>query len=490
MHEADLARLKPGVLRELESIVGAAQVHAGPAELIAYSYDGTFQQARPDVAVTPGSTQEVAAIMALAERENIAVVPRGAGTSLSGGTIPVGGGIVLSLARMNQILEIDTVNTLARVQAGVVTATLQAAVEKIGLFYPPDPASLQQSTLGGNVACNAGGPRCLKYGVTKDYVLGMTVVLVDGRVLRLGGKLLKNVTGYQLTQLFIGSEGSLGAITELILRLLPLPRRRCTAAAYFPSLDQAAQAVTSIMAAGILPATLEMMDQTTINVVEDYLQIGLPREAEAMLILEQDGNEAGAVLKEVERMGAVCRDCGAVDVRVAADAAAREQIWQARRAVSGALGRVRPNKLGEDIVVPRSEIPAMVRRIGAVAAETGLPIAVFGHAGDGNLHPNILFDRRQPGEWERVERAAGAIFRAALELGGTLSGEHGIGTLKREFLEDDLGVDAVQIMRGIKQLLDPKGLLNPHKIFPEAGGDPSRTGFLSTLPALEGLTPG
>jgi glycolate oxidase len=476
-------------LGELETIAGASQVHSGPAELFAYSYDGTFQQARPDFVVTPASTDEVSALLALADRENLAVIPRGAGTSLSGGTIPVEGGLVVGLARMNQILEIDRANTLARVQAGVVTGEFQSAVEQRGLFYPPDPASLNQSTLGGNVACNAGGPRCLKYGVTKDYVLGMTVVLADGRVLRLGGKLMKNVTGYQLGQLFIGSEGSLGVITELILRLLPLPRERCTAAAYFLSLDRSAEAVSAIMAAGILPATLEMMDQTTINVVEDYLQTGLPRKAEAMLILEQDGNDGSATLAEVDRMAEVCRQYGAMDVQIAADAAARNKLWQARRAVSGALGRVRPSKLGEDIVVPRSEIPAMVRRIGEISKEIELPIAVFGHAGDGNLHPNILFDRLRPGELERVEEAAAAIFRSALELGGTLSGEHGIGTLKREFLEEDLGVDAVEIMRGIKQVLDPKGLLNPHKIFPESGGR-APEGFLRTLPALDGLTPG
>ena len=391
---------------------------------------------------------------------------------------------------MNHIIEIDSVNTLARVEAGVVTGEFQTAVEKQGLFYPPDPASLNQSTLGGNVACNAGGPRCLKYGVTKDYVLGMTVVLAGGSVLSLGGKLLKNVTGYQLGQLFIGSEGSLGIITEMILRLLPLPRERCTAAAYFPSLDEAAQAVSAVMAAGILPATLEMMDQTTINVVEDYLAMGLPRSAEAMLILEQDGNDLAAARAEVERMGEICREIGAVDVQVAVDAAARNQLWQARRAVSGALGRVRPNKLGEDIVVPRSEIPAIVRQIGEISRQVDLPIAVFGHAGDGNLHPNILFDRMRPGEMERVERAAGAIFRAALALGGTLSGEHGIGTLKREFLEEDLGPEVVAIMRGIKAVLDPKGLLNPHKVFPESAGNGAHEGFLTTLPALEGLTPG
>jgi len=481
--------LPSALLGELRGLLGAAQVHAGLGQLIAYSLDGTFTQNPPDVALTPGSVDEVAAVMRIAAREGLAVLPRGAGTSLSGGGIPIGGGILLSLARMNRILEIDTANAVAVVQPGVVTADLQSAVERLGLFYPPDPASLNQSTLGGNVACNAGGPRCLKYGVTKDYVLGLTVVLADGRILRLGGKLVKNVTGYQLIQLLVGSEGTLGVICEIVLRLLPLPRHRSTAAAYFDTLDQASEAVAAIIAAGILPATLEMMDNATINVVEDYLQLGLPRAAEAMLILEQDGSEAQAALAGVERMAEVCRSLGAVAVAVAADEAARSDLWRARRAVSGALGRVRPNKLGEDIAVPRSNVPAMVRQIRCISEEVGLPIAVFGHAGDGNLHPNILFDRRIPGEIERVERAAAAIFRAALRLGGTLSGEHGIGSLKREFLEEDLGATAVELMRGIKHVFDPDGRLSPHKVFPEHGGT-ARDDFLRALPTLEGWTPG
>jgi glycolate oxidase len=476
-------------VKDLRGIVGADQVHAAPGQLIAYSLDGTFAQDPPDVALTPASTDEVAAIVRYAVRERLPLVPRGAGTSLAGGAIPIGGGILLSLARMNRIVEIDTANAVAVVQPGVVTADLQAAVEQLGLFYPPDPASLNQSTLGGNVACNAGGPRCLKYGVTKDYVIGMTVVLADGRALRLGGKLMKNVTGYQLMQLFIGSEGTLGVITEIVLRLRPLPRCRSTAAAYFPTLAAASEAVSAIIAAGILPVTLEMMDHTTINVVEDHLALGLPRDAEAMLILEQDGNDAAAALAEVERMAELCRGLGAVSVEVAADAQARDSLWRARRAVSGALGRARPNKLGEDIVVPRSEVPEMVRRVGAIAVEVGLPIAVFGHAGDGNLHPNILFDRRNAGEMERVEQAAAGIFRAALALGGTLSGEHGIGSLKREFLEEDLGATAVEIMRGIKGVLDPNGLFSPHKVFPERGGS-ARADFLRALPTLDGRTPG
>lgn len=487
--EAGVGVLSDGLIEELRAIVGADQVHAGPAQLISYSLDGTFAQNPPDVALTPVSTEEVAAVMRLAARENLTVLPRGAGTSLAGGGIPIGGGILLSLARMNEILEIDTANAVAVVQPGVITAKLQTEVEKLNLFYPPDPASLNQSTLGGNVACNAGGPRCLKYGVTKDYVLGMSVVLADGRLLKLGGKLVKNVTGYQLTQLFVGSEGTLGIITEIVLRLRPLPRYRSTAAAYFGTLDDASTAVAAIIAAGILPATLEMMDNTTINVVEDYLRLGLPRSAEAMLILEQDGNDAAAALAEVERMADVCRCQGAVSVEVAADGAARDALWRARRAVSGALGRVRPNKLGEDIAVPRSNVPEMVRRVGKISEQVGLPIAVFGHAGDGNLHPNILFDRRNPGELERVEQAAAAIFRAAIELGGTLSGEHGIGSLKREFLEEDIGPTAVELMRGIKQVFDPRGLLSPHKVFPESGGS-ARSDFLRALPTLDGWTPG
>lgn len=479
------------LLSALAAIVGRDYVLTGPAQRIAYSYDGTFQQYPPEVVVTPRTTDEVAAVLRLCYERDIPVIPRGAGTGLAGGTIPTPGSLVLSLARMNSILEIDTANTVVRTEAGVVTADLQRAVETRGLFYPPDPASLNQCTIGGNAACNAGGPRCLKYGVTKDYVVGLTVVLADGRVLRLGGKTIKNVTGYQLMQLFIGSEGTLGVITELTLRLLPLPQVRRTAAAFFPSADAAGTAVTAILQAGILPVTLEFMDAATIGVVEDYLGLGLPRDAEAMLLIEQDGNEPAAVEADLERVVALCRQLGATRIDLAHTPEERDALWRARRAVSGALGRFpQPNKLGEDVVVPRSAIPALLRRIRAISEEFQLPIPVFGHAGDGNLHPNIIFDRRQPGELERVEAAAAALFRATLELGGTLSGEHGIGTLKREFLEEDLGPDAVQVMRTIKQALDPKGLLNPTKMFPQHGPGPAPSGFLMALPTLADATPG
>lgn len=486
--EMGATMLRPELIREFATIVGAAHVHHQPAQLLAYSYDGTFQQRVPDLAVTPGTTDEVAAVVRLCGRENLPIIPRGAGSGLAGGTIPITGGVVISLTRLNRILEIDRANAVAVVEAGVVTARLQAAVEAVGLFYPPDPASLNQSTLGGNAACNSGGPRCLKYGVTKDYVLGLTVVLADGRILRCGGKLLKNATSYQLAQLFVGSEGTLGIITELILRLRPLPRVRSTALALFDCLDDAAAAVAAIVGSGILPATLELMDGTTINVVEDFLGLGLPRTAEALLILEQDGNDAEVTLREIERMADLCRACGAREVRVARTAAERNDLWRARRAVGPALGRLRPNKLGEDVTVPPAAVPALIRRVRAISEEVGLPIPVFGHAGDGNLHPNILFDRRQPGEMARVERAATLIFRAALELGGTLSGEHGIGTLKRDFMAEDVGPVGLDVMRAIKRALDPKGLLNPLKKLPPTDA-PAPPGFLSALPSLEGIVP-
>ena len=482
--------MDPRLLDALAAIVGRQYVHSGPAERVAYSYDATFQQYPPEAAVSPATTEQVAAVLRLVHQEEVPVIPRGSGTGLAGGTIPTPGSLVLNLARLRNRLEIDVANSVAVVDAGVVTADLQRAAEAQGLFYPPDPASLNQSSIGGNAATNAGGPRCLKYGVTKDYVLGMTVVLADGRVLRLGGRVMKNATGYQLAQLFVGSEGTLGVITELILRLLPLPRVRRTAAAFFPSVEGAGKAVGAILQAGVLPVTIELMDQTTIGVVEDALGLGLPREAAALLLIEQDGNDATAVEADMALAIAACRELGAERVDVARTNEEREALWRARRAVSGALGRLRPNKLGEDIVVPRAAIPEMLRRIQAISAEHDLPIPVFGHAGDGNLHPNILFDKRNEGELARVEAAAADIFRSALALGGTLSGEHGIGTLKREFLEEDMGAEAVEVMRQIKAALDPKGILNPQKVFPQHGSGPAPAGFLAALPILSDATPG
>jgi glycolate oxidase len=475
------------LVEELKAVVDPGYVHTAPSEIIAYSYDGTFQQRRPDLAVSPLSTEEVAAIVKLARQAKTPIIARGASSGLAGGTIPESGGIILNLVRMDRILEIDRDNVCVTAQAGVVTLQLQQAVEQAGLFYPPDPASSRQSTIGGNVATNAGGPRCLKYGVTRDYVIGLTVVLASGEILKLGGKITKNASGYQLMQLFVGSEGTLGIVTEVTLKLAPLPRARVTAVATFEKLTQASQAVSRVMASGILPATLELMDGTTINVVEDFLRAGLPREAGAMLLLEQDGGDEGVARAEVERMAEICRTLGATDVRVANTSAERDQLWQARRSVSAALGRLRPNKLGEDIVVPKSAIPEMIDSVREIAERYALPIPVFGHAGDGNLHPNILFDLRNADEVHRVECAARDIFRAAIRLGGTLSGEHGIGTLKREFLAEAQGDLAVDLSRAIKRVFDPDGLLNPGKVFPSGRGV---EGFLADLPTLAGATPG
>jgi len=451
------------IIKKLESIVGRRHVLTSLEDLICYSYDSTFAESRPDVVVSPATTEEVSRVMQLAYEEEIAVVPRGMGSGLAAASIPFSGGIVLNLTRMNRILEIDEENMTATAEAGVITADLQAAVEERGLFYPPDPSSIKQSTIGGNVACNAGGPRCLKYGVTGDYVLGLKVVLADGRILQTGGKAIKNVTAYNLTQLFVGSEGTLGVITEVLVRLISKPKYVRTALAVFSVLDDASRTVNAILTAGIVPCTIEMMDDTTIETVEEYMHLGLPVGAAALLILESDGDDVDMVNREIEIMAEIAREHGASEVKVAQDEAERAELWRARRSLSPSLARRAPNKLGEDISVPRSQIPEAVRRIKEIGRKYNLPIVVFGHAGDGNLHPNILFDRRDEEEWSRVEQAVGEIFAMAVELGGTLSGEHGVGTLKLPYLEMALGPVAVDLMRHIKQAFDPKGILNPGK---------------------------
>ncbi len=455
--------LEQTIIEELAAIVGEANVLTSPEDLICYSYDSTFAESRPDVVVSPATTEEVSQVMRVAYEEEIPVVPRGMGSGLAAGSIPFSGGIALSLTRMNRILEIDEENMTATAEAGVITADLQAAVEERGLFYPPDPSSIKQSTIGGNVACNAGGPRCLKYGVTGDYVLGLKVVLADGRVLQTGGKAIKNVTAYNLTQLFVGSEGTLGVITEVLVRLISKPEYVRTALAVFPELEDASRTVNAILTAGIVPCTIEMMDDTTIETVEEYMHLGLPVGAAALLILESDGEDLDMVNREIEAMAEIARQHGASEVKVAQTEAERADLWRGRRSLSPSLARRAPNKLGEDISVPRSQIPEAVRRIKEIGRKYNLPIVVFGHAGDGNLHPNILFDRRNEEEWNRVEQAVGEIFAMAVELGGTLSGEHGVGTLKLPYLEMALGPVAVDMMRRIKQAFDPKGILNPGK---------------------------
>jgi glycolate oxidase len=454
------------LIQRLQDAIGAEKVLTTLEDRIAYSYDGTFEQELPDVAVLPESTEDVAAVIQLAGTHGVPVVPRGMASGLAAASVPFNGGIVVSLTRMNRILEIDEENRTVQVEAGVVTADLEAAVEKLGLFYPPDPSSNEQSTIGGNIACNAGGPRCLKYGVTGDYVMGLTVVLHDGQVLQTGGKAIKNVVGYDLTSLLVGSEGTLGIITEALLRLTTRPQFVRTARAEFPALEDASRTVNAILNAGVVPATLEMMDETAITCIEEAMELGLPLDVEAMLIIETDGNDEETVVREIETVARVCQQSGARQVSVAETEEEREQLWRARRSVSPSLARKAPNKLGEDITVPRSAIPEAIRRIKGISTDYGLPIVVFGHAGDGNLHPNILFDRRDDDQWRKVEQMVGEIFQVALDLGGTLSGEHGVGTLKLPYMNRALGSLSLDVQRRIKEVLDPKNILNPGKVLP------------------------
>ena len=454
------------LVTQLQKIVGRDGILSTPEDLAVYSYDATFAEHRPDIVVLPCTTEQVSQVVMLASQARIPVVTRGMGSGMAAASVPFEGGITLAMTRMNHILEIDETNATAHVESGVITADLQAAVEKIGLFYPPDPSSIKHSTIGGNIACNAGGPRCLKYGVTGDYVLGLTIVLADGRVLRTGGKYIKDVVGYDLTALFTGSEGTLGVITEALLCLVAKPKVARTALAEFPSLEDASRTVNSILAAGIIPATLELMDETAITCIEEAMSLGLPLDVEAILLIETDGSDETAVLREIEAIEAICKENGVRQVKVARDESERSKLWQARRSVSPALARKAPNKLGEDITVPRRAIPEAIRRIKAIGAKYGLPIVIFGHAGDGNLHPNILFDKRDPAQWAKVEGMVAEEFATALELGGTLSGEHGVGALKRPYMEQAQGPVAIEIQKRIKAALDQVNILNPGKIFP------------------------
>jgi len=459
--------LNKAIIERLVSIVGKDSVLDSRQDLVVYSYDGTFEEHQPDVVVLPRATVQVSEVMALATSERIPVVTRGMASGLAAASVPFSGGIALAMTRMNHLLEIDEQNAIAHVEAGMVTADLQAEVEKRGLFYPPDPSSIRHSTIGGNIACNAGGPRCLKYGVTGDYVLGLTVVLADGRVLRTGGKVIKDVVGYDLTALFTGSEGTLGVITEALLKLVAKPRFARTALVEFGLLADASRTVNAILSTGIVPATLELMDETAIACIEEAMHLGLPLDVEAILLVETDGSDEATVLCEIEVAARISRECGARAVKVAKDETERANLWKARRSVSPSLARKAPNKLGEDITVPRSAIPEAIRRLKAISAEYGLPIVIFGHAGDGNLHPNILFDKRNPEQWAKIEPMVSQVFNTALELGGTLSGEHGVGMLKRPYITRALGPVSIEIQKHIKQVLDPFNILNPGKVFPD-----------------------
>ena len=454
------------VVDKIKRIVGKEHVHSEPEERVCYSYDATNQSYLPDLVVFPGNAQEVSDIVKLANEEKFPVIPRGAGSGFTGGTLPVEGGLVLVMTRFNRIIEIDTENLIAFVEPGVVTGNFQKEVEKLGLFYPPDPASLKFSTLGGNVAECAGGPRAVKYGVTKDYVIGLEIVLPTGEIISTGVRTVKGVVGYDLTKLMVGSEGTLGVITRIIVKLLPLPASKKTILAVYPKLEDAARTVTGITASKITPSALEFMDHSAIVCVEDFLRIGLPVEAEAILLLEVDGDPY-IVGRDAARIQEICMRYGASRVEIAEDEESEENLWRARRAMSPSLLKISPTKINEDITVPRSKIPDILRMINEIAKRSGLDIVNFGHAGDGNIHVNIMIDKRKEEDVSRAHEAVKEIFQATLTMGGTISGEHGIGITKAPYLRMELGDLGVEIMKRIKRVFDPNNVLNPGKIFQE-----------------------
>ncbi len=452
------------IIHQIEKIVGKHHVMTEKADRICYSYDATQQNFLPEVVVHPGSAEEISEILKLANVENIPVFPRGAGSGFSGGSLPTKGGIVLVTTRLDRILDIDEENLVATVEPGVVTGEFQKAVEKVGLFYPPDPASLKFSTLGGNVAECAGGPRCVKYGVTKDYILGLEVVTPNGDIIQTGGPTMKGVVGYDLTKLMVGSEGTLGVITRIIVKLLPLPEAKKTMLVLFDSIDGAARSVSAIIRGKIIPTTLEFMDSSALACVRQATDLEVPEEARAALIIEVDG-DADVIDRQAQRIADIIQELGVVEIRIAATAAESEALWKIRRSVSPSLRKVNPDKFNEDICVPRSKVPEMIRKIETISSRHDIPIVNFGHAGDGNIHVNVMVDRKQAGQLQKAEQAIEEIFKETLALGGTMSGEHGIGIMKAPYISMELSVAATAYMKTIKQALDPNNILNPGKIF-------------------------
>ncbi|MDD3012478.1 MAG: FAD-linked oxidase C-terminal domain-containing protein [Candidatus Gastranaerophilales bacterium] len=455
------------LVRNLRSILGNDNVLTAYEDRYCYAYDATALGNKlylPDIVVLPLSKEQVSEVLKLADKYNTPVIARGAGTNLAGSCIPVKGGIIMHLSRMNQILEIDKNNLLCRVQPGVVVEKLQQEVEEAGLYFPPDPSNMKVSTVGGSIAQSSGGPRCFKYGTTKDYVLGLEIILADGTIINTGGKTVKNVTGYNLTQLFVGSEGTLGIVTEAILKLIPKPESKKVLIAFFDSIDNAANAVTGIISSKILPATLELMDKFTMETIEKFYPTGLRTDMEASLVIEVDGLKESVEI-QAGQIEDICKRFNACDIRVSKDQKEADDIWFARRSAFGAVAKLGPNVITEDAVVPRDKIPAMVGEIRRISEKYNLTACIMGHAGDGNIHPNFSLDLRNKDEVQRFEKAVDELFDAALRLGGSLSGEHGIGMTKSKYLKNALDERSIELMKSLKQVFDPKNLLNPDKIF-------------------------
>ncbi|MCP4020430.1 MAG: FAD-binding protein [Desulfobacteraceae bacterium] len=450
------------IKNQLIEVVGQNRYLDRKEELACFSYDAFIKEAMPDAVVFVQTADEVARILKVASEHKVPVTGRGAGTSVCGAPIPVKNGIVLCFSKMDKIIEINTADRYIVVEPGVVNADIQNALAPSGFFYPPDPGSMNTSTIGGNIAQNAGGPRCLKYGVTMDYILGMEVVLASGKIVKFGSKNIKDVTGYKLCSLFCGSEGTLGLVTQVILKVLPIPETVKTMLVTFGKLDHTARAVSDIIGSGILPAAMELMDKMTVNAIEDSSHLGLDRKAEGTLLIEIDGVKE-ACEKEMDNIIERVKKQGALDIQYAQTPEDRERLWTARRSAYGVFAKLAPDILSEDVTVPVSKVPVMIKRINKIGERHGLKIGVLAHAGDGNMHPLIPADRNNKEEWVRVEKAFDEIFHAAAELDGTLSGEHGIGLAKSDYLPLVMNKDTIELMSRIKHAVDPDNILNPGK---------------------------
>ncbi|MCG8567859.1 MAG: FAD-binding protein [Desulfobacterales bacterium] len=450
--------------RKLSAIVGPDHITRSKEDLLCYSYDATGRSFLPQVIVFPKTSREIAEIFKLASRKKIPVIPRGSGSGMTGGAVPVQGGIVLVTSRMDQILEIDTENLIARVEPGVILADIHSAVEAEGLFYPPDPASSAVCSIGGNVAECAGGPKAVKYGVTRDYILGLTAVTPTGEIIKTGVATAKGVAGYDLTRLIVGSEGTLCVVTEITLRLIAKPEAVKTMAAYFDSMDLAAKTISTLMGKGVRPRCVEYLDHACIDLLQTHRSLPMPEGVKALVILELDGDPE-MVEKEAETVDGICRDIGALEVRTASSSQESVKLWEARKALSPIMHKLAPNKINEDIVVPISKIPEMVEIIAGLRKSSGLNIASFGHAGDGNIHCNIMYEKSDEDQSRRAHKAVDQLFAETLRLGGTITGEHGVGITKMPYLALEIGETERRIMKGIKSVFDPDNILNPGKIF-------------------------
>jgi glycolate oxidase len=448
---------------EIIKIVGKENALTSLEERKCYSYDARTDGAIPDLVVFPSSANEVSQILILANKLHFPVIPRGQGSGLTGGSVPVKGGVVLTFTRMNKILEIDTKNLVAIVEPGVITFVFQEEVAKHGLFYPPDPASYKYSSIGGNVAECSGGPNSMKYGVTRDYVLGLEVVKPTGEIIATGVKTMKGVVGYDLTRLFVGSEGTLGVITKIILKLIPAPEAKATILALFKKVEDTAEAVSGIVAAKIVPSTIEFMDRASIRCSEQANPMGIPEDIEGLLLIEIDGN-TDSIESLAEKIKTVLIAHNAAEVTLTQDPSEADKLWQARRVVSQATYNLNPVKIAEDVVVPRSNIPKLIRFLEEMGKKYGLPILSFGHAGDGNFHVSLMI-KDTPEDYTKAHKAVEEIFSETIRLGGTLSGEHGIGTSKAPYLSMELSTEVIETMKSIKRVFDPNNILNPGKIF-------------------------